>query len=289
MIDRRLVLMDPVDIHGLPHVELIDPANVHNGKRAAWAQPDFLPRDGAGILFLDEFPQSPPAMQNAASQLILDRQLGDYRLPDGWSVVAAGNNMTDRAATHRMPSHIANRFVHLDFESDQTDFTRHALAAKFRLEVIAFIQFRPELLHAFNAQERAFPTPRSWEFVSQVLDSQPSPQIEFDLYKGIVGQAAAVEFLAFVKIFRNLPKPDGILMDPDGAVVPTDPATMYATCGALAAKASASNFGAVTTYASRLQREFSVLLITASVKRCPDVQDTRAFVQWASDNADIQI
>lgn len=291
LIDRRLVLMDPVDLHGVPHVALIDPKNMDGGKRAAWAQPDFLPREGRGILFLDEFVQAPTAIQNAASQLILDRRLGDYELPDGWAVAGAGNNATDRAATHKMPTHIASRFCHLNFKVDADDFTVHALANDFRLEVIAFLKYRPELLHQFNpaSTEKAFACPRSWEYVSDLLKQAPPKDVEFAMFEGCVGQGAAGEFIAFVEVMRTMPSVEGILMSPATADVPTTPATMYAVANALGRKASDANFSAVVTYANRMSPEFGVLVIKTAKERCPEVQQTRAFMEWAAANVDVLV
>ena len=117
---------------------------------------------------------------------MLDRQLGEYRLPDGWTVIAAGNRETDKAVTHRMPSPLANRFVHLDFEVNLEDWVAWALKAGVKTEVIAFLRFRPGLLHSFDPKrnDKSFPTPRSWEFVSKILKSSPPPELEFPLIAG---------------------------------------------------------------------------------------------------------
>ena len=130
LIDIRAVLLDPVDLRGLPTVE--------DGK-AAWAIPAFLPENGAGILFLDELNAAPPLVQAACYQLVLDRALGEYHLPEGWSVFAAGNREGDRAVTSRMSSALANRFVHLSFEPDLDDWSRWAMGpGDLRSEVVAF-------------------------------------------------------------------------------------------------------------------------------------------------------
>ena len=156
--DLRALLLDPVDIRGLPHLA--------SDGRATWAIPDFLPSDGAGLLFLDELNAAPSMVQAAFYQLILDRKLGEYTLPDDWVIVAAGNRDSDRATTSRMPSPLRNRFVHLTFEVDTEDWSNWAISNKIRPEVIAFIRFRPELLNQFDKDAFAFPTPRTWEFLS---------------------------------------------------------------------------------------------------------------------------
>ncbi|NKB55094.1 MAG: MoxR family ATPase [Alphaproteobacteria bacterium] len=276
LIDIRAVLLDPVDLRGLPHV---------NGDgRAHWATPAFLPRDGEGILFLDELNAAPPLVQAACYQLVLDRKLGEYTLPDGWAVLAAGNRETDRAVTSRMPSALANRFIHLDFEPDLDDWCQWALQAGKQVEVVAFLRFRPNLLHAFDPDRKAFSSPRSWAFASDIVAIQADAAIEYDLLAGAVGEGEAAELLAFLKVFRQLPSPDAVLMTPDTAPVPDDPATVYALCGALARKASPANFDRIAAYARRLSAEFGVLLVKDAVTLTPDCQHSQGFIAWATDN-----
>jgi MoxR-like ATPase len=145
LVDIRAVLLDPVDLRGLPHID--------SEGRAHWSPPDFLPQNGSGVLFLDELNAAPPLVQAACYQLVLDRRIGEYRLPEGWSIIAAGNRETDRAVTHRMPSALANRFVHLSFDPDLGDWLVWAAAHDVSPEVVAFLRYRPGLLHAFDAQK----------------------------------------------------------------------------------------------------------------------------------------
>ena len=140
--DVRALLLDPVDLRGLPFLA--------TDGRSKWASPEFLPRDGSGILFLDELNAASAMVQASCYQLVLDRKLGEYTLPEGWTIVAAGNRDSDRAATTRMPIPLRNRFVHLDFEVDMQEWSEWAIKANVRPEVIAFIRFRPELLSAFD-------------------------------------------------------------------------------------------------------------------------------------------
>jgi hypothetical protein len=285
VIDIRAVQFDPVDLRGIPVV---------NGDGMThWSVPDILPRwdrDGIeGILFLDELNAAPQAVQAALYQLVLDRRLGEYVLPTGWDVIAAGNREGDRGVTNRMPTPLANRFGHYEVVPDVPDWVRWALSAGLRAEVIAFIRFRPELLHAFDARsgEKAFPTPRSWEFVHRLLEADPDPEIEFPAYASVVGQGAAGEFTAFLRIFRRLPTVDSILLAPATADVPDDPSTIFALAGALVRRADSNNIERIWTYVKRLPAEFTVLIMSDCCGRNPDLKHTRAFIEFGSEYSEV--
>lgn len=279
--DIRAVLLDPVDLRGLPQIS--------PDGRTHWRAPAFLPTAGQGVLFLDELNAAPPLVQAACYQLILDRGLGEYHLPDGWTVLAAGNRDQDRAVTHRMPSALANRFVHLEFEPDLDDWTAWAESAGIRPEVIAFLRFRPALLHDFDpkAASRSFPTPRSWEFVSALLGAAPDPCVEHELLAGAVGEGAALEFSGFLALWRELPDTDTVLAAPDKAPAPTDPAVAYAICEALGRRACPEAMPALARYAARLPVEFGVLLMREAVRHDSETAGTEAFAAWARDNAEV--
>jgi hypothetical protein len=279
--DVRAVLLDPVDLRGLPMVA--------DGE-AKWCPPAFLPKSGKGILFLDELNAAPPLVQAACYQLVLDRKIGEYTLPKGVVVIAAGNRETDRAVTSRMPSPLANRFIHLDFDVDNEDWIAWALQNGVRTESIAFQRFRPELIYNFDPQknEKAFATPRSITFLSSLVDAN-NGEIDFDLAKGVVGEGYAAEYIGFLNVFKSLPDPDMVIMSPDKAEVPDDPATLYAICGAVAQKASEQNMTNVVKYANRLPEEFSVLLVRDATNRDESLVRTRAFIEWTSKHSDVLI
>src|SRR3990167_8288379 len=162
-IDLRLALMDPTG------ADFRFPIVDNKTGTVRWVTSEDFPRDGRGIIFLDELPQASPIIQSAASSLILDYRIGSYILPPGWSVVAAGNRAGDRSSTHKMPAHISDRFFHIDYDVHFPDWKDWAIGNGIEQSVIAFLGFRPELLHKFDPAERSSPTPRSWEFVSDIL------------------------------------------------------------------------------------------------------------------------
>lgn len=274
--DVRAVLLDPVDLRGIPHV---------NGDgRAHWAIPEFLPRDGQGILFLDELNAAPPLVQAACYQLVLDRAIGDYGLPDAWVIVGAGNRAKDRAVVHEMPTALRNRFVHVEVEADSNDWSAWAVSAGVNPAIIAFLRWKPELLHVFNPNERAFPSPRSWEFAARLLATKPPKRIELSLLEGTVGTGAATELVAFLDVWRSMPSIDAILMNPTGAPIPDQPSVLYSVCSALAYRADVNNLGAVLGYAQRLPVEYRVLVARDCTRRDAALASTPDFVQFAVRN-----
>ncbi len=274
--DVRALLLDAVELRGLPYLS--------QDHQAKWASPDFLPRSGEGILFLDELNAAPPMVQAGCYQLVLDRKLGDYTLPERWSIIAAGNREGDRAVTSRMPTPLRNRFTHLNFEADMQEWCEWAIGAKIRPEVIAFIRFKPDLLSNFDRDANAFPSPRSWAFVSNILNQSPSSTIEHDLIAGTIGDGAATQFTAFLQTFRNLPNIDSILLNPDQEPVPDNAAAQFAVASALSYRATNTNFDRICKYIKRMPTEFSVLCVHDASRREPDVRHTAGYTQWAVEN-----
>ena len=278
LIDVRAVLLDPVDLRGLPHV---------NGDgRAHWCIPDFLPRDGRGILFFDEFNRAPQLVQNACLQLVLDGQLGEYRLPDGW--VTAGACNPDGGGVNKLSAAMNARFIHLDAETDLEDWCKWAVTHAIEPAVIAFLRFRPELLNQYDRTARAFPNPRSWEFVSQITAKQPSPNVELALFEGTIGHGAAIEYTAFLRLFKNIPSIDAILLNPATAPVPVnDAGSLWAIGAALSRRATPANFRRALTYLDRMPQEYSVMAVKDATARDASLCPTPEFVQWGIAHADV--
>ena len=234
--------------------------------RTRWAPPDFLPPTSSTALYLvnlEELPSGVPMVQAALFQLVRDRKCGEYELPEGASLMACGNRESDRGVTHRMPTPLASRFVHLEIKVDVPDWCAWAAGHGIAPEVLFYIQMRPEMLHQFDPQSReaAFACPRTWEFVSNVVNQRGSldPAAERALFRGSVGEAAAVEFSAFLKVWRELPHPKAVIDDPENALVPENASALIALCGSLSrrrgsapgARARAGRSGRISRSASR--------------------------------------
>ena len=209
VVDVRLSLWEPTDIKGIPYYN-------SNANTMSWAPPAELPTDpeSTAILFLDELNSAAPATQAAAFQLVLNRRVGTYVLPKGVSIVAAGNRETDKGVTYRMPAPLANRFVHLELKSDFEDWQEWALANKVHEQVVGYVGFAKNDLYDFDpkSSSRAFATPRSWSFVSELLMDDDLPEGTLtDLIAGAIGEGLAVKFMAHRKVAKQMPKPEDIL------------------------------------------------------------------------------
>ncbi len=279
--DVRALLLDPVDLRGIPWRD--------SDNRTRWAPPDFLPPTDSTDLYLvnlEELPSGVPMVQAALFQLVRDRKCGEYELPEGASLMACGNREGDRGVTHRMPTPLASRFVHLEIKVDPSDWLEWGAANGIAPETLFFIQLRPELLNVFHPQSReaAFACPRTWEFVSNVVNQRGSldPAAERALFRGAVGEAAAVEFSAFLKVWRELPHPRAVIDDPENADVPENASALIALCGSLYRMADDVNLGSIVSYAMRLRREVGEFLVGSCVRREPALQHTDAFIRWAA-------
>lgn len=270
LITLRANLLEPVDVLGLP---------VPNGDQVKWLSPDFIPRDGQGILFIDEFAQAPIATQCALMRLV-------DNLPAGWVVIAASNRTDDRAGAGQVATHVLDRFTHIDFDVSREDWQKWAVSAGVRPEVRAFIDFRPGLLFQFEASSRqktrAGCSPRSWHRASRILETAPDA-IQFEMLSGTIGAGAAAEFRGFLRVFADCPSPDAIIGAPDSAPVPREPSALFAVCAALADRAktlAAPGLSAIVKYIERLPIEFGALLITDLLAVAPTAVTIPAVGAW---------
>ena len=280
-LDVRALLLDPVDLRGIPWRDA--------DGRTRWAPPAFLPPagdPGRWLVNLEELPSAVPMVQAALYQLVLDRKVGEYELPAGASLIACGNRESDRGVVHRMPTPLASRFVHLEIRVDADDWLAWGAAAGIAPEVLFYIQMRPDLLHSFDpqAKEKAFCCPRTWEIVSNVVNERGNldPTVERAVFRGTVGEAAAVEFSAFLKVWRELPHPRAVLDDPENAIVPDNTSALIALCGSLYRMADDITLVSIVTYAQRLRREVGEFLVGSCIRRDPDLQRSPAFIRWAA-------
>jgi MoxR-like ATPase len=294
VIDIRLSQMEPSDLRGIPF---------RTGESVDWAVPSILPdarRHGPkGILFLDEITSAPPSVSAAAYQLILDRRLGNYQVPAGWAIFAAGNRQGDRGVTYAMPAPLANRFSHFEVEANLEDWAQWAYDNAIDDRLIGFLRFRPELLFEFDPARNpaAFPTPRSWEFAHRALQKFADvPDLLGPSLSACVGQAAGIELMAYLNNLARMPDLDAIV-EGRGVEAPKDVDLQYAVASALVTRAirskgqpdASAKLGNILDFAGKFPlREMGVMLVSDMHRNVGQQLFTiPQFAQWANQVADI--
>jgi hypothetical protein len=266
LIDVRLSQLAPSDLRGLPVPD-------RENSISRWYPPEFLPRSGKGILFLDEVNMAPPTMQGIAQQLILDRKVGSYSVPHGWYIWAAGNRKEDRASVFEMPSPVANRFIHLQVEPAYESFRLYAIGAGLHEQVQSFLAFRPELLFRLNASEAAWPSPRSWEMASHLHE------VDLDVATA-VGEGAAGEFYTYLDVYSELPNLERIMKGEGGAVpFPSETSVRYAATVGLSVRIRTAKqaIAALQWLFEKASREFTQLYLKNMI---PQLRKNGAFAAF---------
>ena len=272
---------DPTDFKGLP-----------------WAEPgaevaSFLPFGDLArmveatsplVVVLDDLGQAPPSVQAAAMQLLLARHVNGHKLPECVTFLAATNRREDRAGVSGMLEPVKSRCVSIvELVPDLDGWCSWALSNGVPVEVVAFIRFRPDLLCKFEASADLVnsPVPRTWTNAARILGMELPADIESAAVAGAVGEAAAVELLAFLRMFRDLPNLDAIILDPDAAPVPDSPAALYATVTGLGNRTTEDTFPSIASYAGRLisegHGEFGTLLVRDCIRQAPAVKESTGF------------
>lgn len=283
----RASQMDPTDVKGFPCPDA--KANV-----IRWLPPNFLPQDkkSKGILFLDELTSGPVMVQAALYQLMLDRRVGDYVLPDGWFLVGAGNREIDRSIVNKMPAALANRMAHIDVEPNLDDWVRWANKNGVDEMTTAFLRFRPNLLHSFNpdSKEAAFPSPRTWVMADKIQKRNRPLERTAEMLKGVVGEAAANEYAAFLKVRHELPEIEDIFLNPTDTKVPAKPDVLFALTSMLDAHITKTDqFRTASKYVERLPKEFQVVFVKDQLYKRNDnpkydIRTTSEYTAWARAN-----
>lgn len=231
LIDLRLLLMEPTDLKGIPFY-------CPETNTMRWAAPGELPGSDEtelhnAILFLDELTAAPPSVQAAAYQLVLNRRVGTYHLPNGVDIVAAGNRVSDRAVAHRMPSALRNRFVHFTLRHSWDDWKEWAIANRVQPLVVSYLENHRSQLFNFDpaSDENAFATPRSWKFVSDLYDHSLGETVNRQLVAGCVGEGIALSFMTHANLKDTMPNPVDVI---EGRVTELEPGSNISAVYSLA-------------------------------------------------------
>lgn len=263
--DVRLLLFNPIDLRGIPTAN-------EDKTLAIWLRPQIFQMDSSedvvNILFLDEISAAPQSVQAAAYQITLDRTVGEHKLPDNCIVIAAGNRVTDKSVAYKMPKALANRLLHIDIQGSFSSWKRWAIRNGINEKVLGFLSFKQEYLMDFKpeSEDLAFPTPRSWEMVSNILNNiNDNVEDMYSLIAGLVGTGVAIEFRTWVKVFKDLPTIEDIF---NGKMpkVPKNTDALYALTSSMIsyAKQHKNELDKIANsiqYASTLPADYSAMLM----------------------------
>lgn len=281
--DRRLAYLDPTQLQG--YLTLVE-------GETCWTRPANWPsdEDGPGVILYDELSSAPRAVQCAAYQILLDRCIGEFKLPDNVWQIAAGNRAIDRSVVNQVGAALKSRLVTITLEPDKDDLVAYAIASNWPSEVIGFLNFSPASVFNFDGKkwdgESSFACPRTWEFVAKMIPKL-TPSLQFRLLAGAVGAEEAAKFGAFLQVYKDLPDFKQIYSDPDNAPIPVEPSVLYAVCSKLAVSANKKNIGASLRYARRMTKDFEILTGRDIYRGQASLRSTPEMVQWFKDNSSV--
>ena len=278
VIDLRLSQCDPTDLMGFPNVQ---------GNKARYVPMDTFPIKGDSLpvevdangnvthtydgwlLFLDELPSAPRAVQAAAYKLLLDKMVGQHPLHECVAVMCAGNKATDKAIVNALSTATQSRLVHMELSVSLDDWSQWASENGIDSRIIGFLNYKPGLLHKFSPdhQDKTFPCPRTWSFASRLSKDQTVSMKDLPLYAGVVGQGAAQEFITFAELYQSLPKIEEIVRSPQTVAIAGEISIRYAIATYVADHIDEKNAEAVVHFLDRLDVEMQVVAYRLAVGR----------------------
>tara|TARA_R100000544_G_scaffold36916_4_gene26334 strand:+ start:514 stop:1587 length:1074 start_codon:yes stop_codon:yes gene_type:complete len=288
-IDMRLSILETIDLSGLPLI-----TEDGEQRRAFLGN---LPISGDGVLFLDEFAQSNTSMQSVAGQLIKERRLGEYILPEGWHIVMAGNRSTDRSGANKIVAHAMDRVQPIHFIHDTDDWLSWGFENGVDQKILSFIKYMPQYLWTFDPKLiESQPSPRSWTRLSDILKvSEDDELLQYHAYSS-VGEVASLEFLNFISLFQDIPNLD-VIFEGGGAGIPDGVGLQYATCVGLSTSFQGMDSKKTTRYFENALRyvqsfptpEFSMFFSRAVVGCRPELKETKAYVDFRIAHHDLMV
>lgn len=287
LIDIRLAERDPTDLSGFPLVE--------NG-RSDYAPPAIFPLEtdpipegfNGWLLFLDELPNAPAAVQNVAYKLILDRMVGNHKLHPNCYIVAAGNKDSDGCHTESLSNALISRMAVFEVYPDSKEWCEYASSVGIDHRIVGLINWRSDYLYTFNpeAVDPVYASPRTWSFADLLINDREVTDMDVQLLTPLVSEAVAREFVAFCGIYKSLPRISDIIKNPTGIAIPDRIDIRWATLTAVAAATTETNIKDLVKYIDRFPGEFRVVCMRQMAKRNPALMETDVMLKWFEDNAE---
>eukprot|EP00919_Chromeraceae_sp_WS-2016_P001348 GHVR01003399.1.p1 GENE.GHVR01003399.1~~GHVR01003399.1.p1 ORF type:complete len:402 (+),score=46.10 GHVR01003399.1:685-1890(+) len=250
-----------------------------------------------GTLFIDEFSQADTDLQKVAAQIMLDRRIGEHVLPDGWSVVAAGNRTEDRAGVVKTLSHVQNRMCEINVEPDYEAWQDWAFKNEVHPLTIGFAKSNAGEVFRQSVPKEQGPycTPRSLVLCTKVLMSMkpkgmsenqlPDDHIAAEIIKGWMGEGVLPKFISHIRLANDLPEVEDIIKNPTTTKVPDRLDARFVMCTSLAVHAKdAKKTRPILAYIERMDVELQTLFVQGVVARNPQALAVREFGQWVQRN-----
>jgi len=294
VIDLRLSQCDPTDLMGFPFINKEINRAEYTPLTTFPLEGDPLPKDEAGndmegwLLLLDEFPSAPLSVQAAAYKLVLDHEVGLHKLHPKVAKVCAGNKQTDNAIVNRMGTAMQSRLVHLELAIDFNQFLKWAYDTSMDFRITSYLNFKPEALHVFNPQsdDHTYPCPRTWEFVHKLISGWSNiDNAKRPLLAGTIGQGAAIEFMSYCSIYKDLPTIAQVVKAPLEIPISEEPSIMYAMSGSVANHIDKTNVDALVKYIDRLPPEFQIVTMQEIARKKQELLATPFIRNWMLKNA----
>ena len=286
VIDVRLSQCDPTDLSGFPHVF---------GNKAGYLPMNTFPIEGdevpqgydGWLLFFDEFNSASKAVQAAAYKVVLDRMIGIYHLHKKVALVCAGNLDTDNAIVESLSTALQSRLVHLELMVDHEEWNDWAIPNNINHYITDYIKFKPGQLFSFKPDhtDKTYACPRTWEFANRILQvTEDNPRDRLPALAGALGEGVAREFLTYLRIYDDLPKPAQIVSDPSGVKMPVEPSILFALTGTVSHNANDENWDKLMTFIKRMPDEFQVVTVKDTLKRNKKLVSNPATIKWIAES-----
>lgn len=285
LIISHPVVSDPTDYKGMPFVD---------GNEAK-----FLPFNELNklinasvptVFFLDDLGQAVPSVQAACMQLLLARRINEFKVSDHVTFVAATNRKEDKAGVSGILEPVKSRFASIvELNVNTEDWCEWAVANGMPHELISFLRFRPDMLDKDTTPSKDIVnthSPRTVAALGRLQNKGLPVDLRYEAFKGAAGEGFAVEYLAYLKLYTQLPTYDDIVDNPDGINMPTDPAMLYALSGLVMSRVSATDIDKVMIFVKRFPVEIQVATMKNIVKNA-SLLTHKSVSMWFVDNSNV--
>lgn len=250
-----------------------------------------------GIIVVDEMDKADVDVKKVIGEAALSGRLGPHVLPAGWIVWMAGNRQKDRSGSTKELDHLINRRMEIDVTDDVESWNDFALKHGVSGISMAFANQNLQIVFSEGVPEKQGPwcTPRSLveaDDYMRVLARDnggviPNDPETLEEISGMIGEAAAAQLFAFIKIAEKMPKYEDIVKDPAGSKLPQQPDEQMLVCYTLAGRTDKADVAPVVQYMERMPKEFGVVFAKALVNRDHMLVVHPAIHAWLSRNASL--